>query len=170
MAYRNQVAAWFFIKWGKYMKNKDLLRLQQTEESVGRFREFIDIDPPRRGWIRAIQEALGVTNVQLAKRLKLKPQTIEDMQHYEVSGTIKLQTLRKLAEALGCRVVYAVVPPKPLHEMRRDRAYAIANRQLRPVSHSMKLEAQGISDTEEQRALERLVEELLNGNLKKLWE
>ena len=152
------------------MKDTDLLRLQQTEEAVRRFRELIDIDPPRRGWIRAIQEALGVTNVQLARRLKLKPQTIEDMQHYEVSGTVKLQTLRKLAEALGCRVVYAVVPPKPLDEMRRDRAHAIASRQLRPVSHSMKLEAQGISDTEEQRALDRLVEELLNGNPKKLWE
>ena len=152
------------------MKNKDLLRIQQTEDVVSRFREIIDIERPRRGWIRAIQEALGVTNVQLAKRLKLKPQTIEDMQHNEVSGTIKLQTLRKLAEALGCRVMYAVVPPKPLDEMRRERAYAIAKRQLGPVSHSMKLEAQGISDAEEQRALERLVEELLNGSPKKLWE
>ena len=111
-----------------------------------------------------------MTNVQLAKRLKLKPQTIEAMQHNEVSGTIKLQTLRKLAEALGCRVVYAVVPPKPLDAMRRDKAYAIAKRQLRHVAHSMKLEAQGIGDTQEQRAIDRMVEELLNGNPKKLWE
>ena len=152
------------------MKDKDLLRLEQTEEAVRRFRELIETGPPRRGWIRAIQEALGVTNVQLARRLKLKPQTIENMQHNEASGTIKLQTLRKLAEALGCRVVYAVIPLKPLEEMRRDRAYAIAGRQLRPVAHSMKLEAQGISDTAEQRALDRLVAELLKGNPKKLWE
>ena len=152
------------------MKDKYSLRLQQTEESVRPFRELFDRDIPRRGWIRAIQQALGVTNVQLAKRLKLKPQTIEDMQHNEVSGTIKLQTLRKLAEAIGCRVVYAVVPPKPLGEMRREQAYAIANRRLRHVAHSMKLEAQGISDTEERRALDRLVEELLNGSPKKLWE
>ena len=152
------------------MKDRDLLRLQQTEEVVRRFRKHIDIAPPRRGWIRALQEALGMTNVQLAKRLKLKPQTIEDMQHNEASGTIKLQTLRKLAEALGCRVVYAVVPPKPLNAMRRERAYAIASRRLRHVAHSMKLEAQGINDTEEKRALDRMVEELLNGNPKKLWE
>ena len=152
------------------MKDKDLLRLQQTEDAVSPFRQLLKLAPPRRGWIRAIQEALGVTNVQLARRLKLKPQTVEDMQNYEVSGTIKLQTLRKLAEALNCQVVYAVVPLKPLDEMRRDRAYAIANRQLRPVTHSMKLEAQGISDKGEQRAFDRLVEELLNGNPKKLWE
>jgi predicted DNA-binding mobile mystery protein A len=152
------------------MKDTDLLRLQQTEESVHRFRELADQENPRRGWIRAIQQALGITNVQLARRLKLTPQTIENLQRNEVNGTIKLQTLRKLAEALGCRVVYAVVPPKPLEEMRRDRAYAIASRQLRPVAHSMKLEDQGISDAEAQRALDRLVAELLNGNPKKLWE
>lgn len=152
------------------MKDTELLRLQQMEETVSRFHGVIDIERPRRGWVRAIQEALGVTNVQLAKRLKLKPQTIEDMQHSEVSGTIQLQTLRKLAEALGCRVVYAVVPSKSLDEIRRERASAIARRQLRPVSHTMKLEAQGISETAEQRALERLVAGLLNGNPKKLWE
>jgi predicted DNA-binding mobile mystery protein A len=153
------------------MKDKDLLRLQQTEEAVLPFRTLVDANTPSGGWVRAIREALGMTNVQLAKKLKLKaPQTIEDMQTYEASGTIKLQTLRKLAEALGCRVVYAVVPPRPLDEMRRDRAYTIARRQLRHVSHSMKLEAQGISDAEEQRAVDRLVEELLNGNPKKLWE
>ena len=152
------------------MKHADLLRLQQTEESVRPFRALLDRDVPRRGWVRAIQQALGMTNVQLAKRLKLKPQTIEATQNNEASGTIKLQTLRKLAEALGCRVVYAVVPLKPLDEVRRDRAHAIASRQLRHVAHTMKLEAQGINDTEEKRALDRMVEELLKGNPKKLWE
>ena len=152
------------------MKDTVLLRLQQTEESVRPFRKLLNRDIPPRGWIRAIQQALGVTNVQLARRLKLKPQTIEAMQRNEAGGTIKLQTLRKLAEALGCRVVYAVVPLKSLDAMRRDRAHAIASRRLRHVAHSMKLEAQGIGDAEKQRALKRLVEALLNGNPKKLWE
>ena len=153
------------------MKDKDVLRLQQVEEAVRSFRKLLDAPTHSGGWVRAIREALGMTNVQLARRLKLKaPQTIEDMQTYEASGTIKLQTLRKLAEALGCRVVYAVVPPKPLDEMRRDRAHAIARRQLQHVSHSMKLEAQGVSPEEEERQLELLIQELLAGNPKKLWE
>ena len=152
------------------MKDKDLLRLQQMEDAVRPFRTLLDAPPPRRGWIRAIQEALGMTNVQLARRLKLKPQTIEDMQKYEVSGTIKLQTLHKLAEALGCHVVYAIVPSKPLDEMQHDRAHTIARRQLQHVSHSMKLEAQGVSSKEEERQLELLIQKLLAGNPKRLWE
>jgi predicted DNA-binding mobile mystery protein A len=112
-----------------------------------------------------------MTNVQLAKRLRLKaPQSVEDMQEYEARQTIKLQTLRKLADALGCRLVYAVVPPKPLDEMRRDRARMIAERRLQRAAHSMKLEAQGVSDLEEAKELERLVQELLAGNPKRLWE
>lgn len=153
------------------MKDKDLLRLQQMEDAVSPFRILLDAQPPGGGWVRAIREALGITNVQLAKRLKLKaPQTIEDMQKYEVTGTIKLQTLQKLAEALGCRLVYAVVPPKPLDEVRRDRARAVARAQLQHVSHSMKLEAQGISAKEEQRELDDLVQKLLAGNPKRLWD
>jgi len=152
------------------MNDKDYLRLQQIEETIRPFRALVDTQPPRRGWIRAIQQALGVTNRQLAKRLRLKPQTIEDMQEYEAKETIKLTTLRKLAQALDCRLVYAVVPNKPLEEMRLEQARNVARRQLKPVAHSMSLEAQGVSDADQKSELDRLVQKLLAGNPRKLWE
>ena len=153
------------------MREIDLLRIQQLEEAVKPFRRTVDIAPPVGGWIRAIREALGMTNVQLAKRLARKaPQTIEDMQQSEAAGTIKLHTLRELAEAMGCRLVYAVVPVKPLDELRRDRATDIARKTLLRTSHSMKLEAQDVGSKAEQRALERQIEKLLIGNPKRLWD
>ena len=155
---------------GNNMNDKDYLRLQQIEETIRPFRALVDTQPPRRGWIRAIQQALGVTNRQLAKRLRLKPQTIEDMQEYEAKETIKLTTLRKLAQALDCRLVYAVVPNKPLEEMRLEQARKVARRQLKPVAHSMSLEAQGVSDADQKSELDRLVQKLLAGNPRKLWE
>jgi len=152
------------------MNEKDYLMIQQVEEAITPFRALVDTQSPRRGWIRAIQQALGVTNRQLAKRLRLKPQTIEDMQEYEAKETIKLQTLRKLAQALDCRLVYAVVPNEPLEEMRLEQARKVARRQLKPVAHSMTLEAQGVSDTDQKSELDRLVQKLLAGNPRKLWE
>ena len=152
------------------MDDKDYLRLQQIEEAIRPFRPLVDTLPPRRGWIRAIQQALGITNRELARRLHLKPQSIEDMQEYEAKETIKLQTLRKLAEALNCRLVYAVIPNKPLEEMRLEQARRVAQRQLNPVAHSMSLEAQGVSDADQKSELDRLVEKLLAGNPRKLWE
>jgi len=153
------------------MRDIDILRIQQLEDTVQPFRKVLDVAPPVGGWVRAIREAIGMTNVQLAKRLGRKaPQTIEDMQKYEAIGTIKLDTLRELAEAMSCRLVYAVVPAKPLDELRKDRAEEVARKTLKRASHSMKLEAQDVGSKEEQRALERQVEKLLAGNPKRLWD
>lgn len=153
------------------MRDIEILRIQQLEEALKPLRKVLDVTPPVTGWIRAIREAIGMTNVQLAKRLgRRAPQSIEDLQQSEAAGTIKLDRLRELAEAMGCRLVYAVVPVKPLDELRKERAVEVARKTLRRTSHSMKLEAQDVGSKEEQRALDRQVEKLLTGNPKRLWE
>lgn len=111
-----------------------------------------------------------MTQVQLAARLKVTRQTINDLERGEAAGKITLESLRRLAAALECKVVYAVVPDKPLAEMRRDRARAKAEKQLKRVSRSMKLEAQGVSDREAKRQLARLVEQNLAESPRKLWD
>lgn len=152
------------------MNDKDLLRLEQLEQLIAPFRPVSDAQTPNAGWVRAIREALGMTNVQLANRLGRKPQTIEDMQRYEAAGTIKLQTLRALAGALECHFVYALVPKKPIDQLLRDRANSVAQQQLGKVAHSMTLEDQGVTPSEEEREMKRLIEKLLSGNRKMLWE
>ena len=152
------------------MKHKNFLTLDQMEEAPRPLRRLARTQLPSGGWIRTIREALGMTRVQLAKRINVKPQTLADLEAYEATGKITLESLNKLAKALDCRVVYAVIPSKPLAEVRRDRARALARRQLERVSHSMKLEAQGVGVREEKRQFQRIVEELLNGNPKKLWD
>ena len=112
-----------------------------------------------------------MTNAQLAKRMgRAAPQTIEDMQASEMSETIKLKTLRELAHAMDCRLVYALVPIKTIEEMRQDQARAIAARQLKAVAHSMRMEDQAVTRVEEAAALERQVQKLLAGSPKKLWD
>lgn len=153
------------------MKEMDILRLQQLEETVALFRQVADVPVPKGGWVNAIRAALGVSNVQLARRLRRKAsQTVEDMLASEAKGTIKLNTLRELAAALDSRLVYAIVPNKPLEEIRRDRAYAVANNLLSTTSHSMALEDQGLTAQQHQRAVDRLAEKLLAGSPRKLWE
>lgn len=152
-------------------KDKDQLRLDQLERLFRPLRSLLgQLKVPRRGWIYTIQRALGMTNVQLAKRLGVKPQTLEDMQAYEVLGTVKLETLRKIAQQLDCRLVYALVPNRSLEDIRRTQARKIATEQLRRASHSMKLEDQGVARAEEEKELNRLIEKLLAADPKKLWQ
>lgn len=152
------------------MKERDLLRLEQLDRALAPYRDLVSIPRPRLGWVRAIREALKMSSPQLARRLRIKSaQSVEDMQKNEVTGAITLKTLGKLADALNCQLVYAFVPRKPLQDILRDRAVEIARAQLARVSHSMKLEEQGVSQESEKSALSLRVNRLLSGNPKKLW-
>jgi predicted DNA-binding mobile mystery protein A len=146
------------------------LKLKQTEELVKPFRPLVGAQAPRSGWVRAIREALGMSAQQLGTRIRVKRQTIENLERSEANGKITLDSLNRAAKALGCRVVYALVPERPFEQMQRERAREIAESMVKPVSHSMKLEAQSIGKREEQRQRDELVQKLLHGNPKKLWQ
>src|ERR1035441_2089832 len=88
---------------------------------------------PVRGWIKAIREALGMSTAQLAKRLAVKQPSVVALEQSEAKGTIELATLRRVANALDCTLVYALVPNKPLEAMVRDQPRAFALRRLEPA-------------------------------------
>lgn len=121
--------------------------------------------PPPKGWIRAIRDALGMTGVQLATRMKLRPQTIEALEKSEASGTIQLNSLRRAAAALDCTVVYALVPNDSLEQAVTERARKIAVRDLARVAHTMKLEAQETRDAENQERIEEYIRSLKDRDL-----
>src|SRR5476651_2232187 len=98
------------------------------------------LHPPPKGWIRAIRDALGMSGVQLGKRLKVSPQTVDAMEKSEAAGTIQLNTLKRAAEAMDCTLVYAFVPRTSLENTIKSRARQIATTALARVSHTMKLE------------------------------
>lgn len=146
------------------------LQRDQLDELIRSLRRLSRISVPRGGWVRAIREALGMSASHLAARVGVSRQTVEDFERNEAGGKITLDSLNRLAQALNCRVVYALIPEKPLADLQRDRAREVADAMLKPVSHSMGLEAQSLSAKEEQRQLKRLVDKLLQGNPKKLWD
>ena len=100
--------------------------------------------PPVRGWIKAIREALGMSTAQLAERLKIKQPSLFQLEQSEIKGSIELATLRRVAEALDCTLLYALVPNKPLDTMVRDRARAFMRKRQQQVEHSMLLENQKV--------------------------
>jgi predicted DNA-binding mobile mystery protein A len=113
-----------------------------------RFKEMKRAGPftqPVRGWARAIREALGMSTAQLAARLGIKQPSVIAIEQSEAKGTIELATLRRVAEALDCTLVYALVPNRPLEQTVRERARLFARRRLEPVEHSMLLEDQQVT-------------------------
>jgi len=122
---------------------------------------------PVRGWIRAIRTALGMSSAQLAKRLGIKQPSVIALELSEAKGSIELATLRRVAEALGCKVVYSLVPDEPLETMVRDRARAVAGARLSAVEHSMLLEDQAVGTEDAEARLDEFIRET---NPARLWD
>jgi len=116
---------------------------------------------PPKGWVRAIRDALGMTGVQFARRLEIRPQSVEALEKSEANGSIQLKTLRRAAEALDCTLVYALVPNTSLEGAVSARARKIAKRELGRVAHTMKLEAQGTGDANLEARIEAYVRDVL---------
>jgi predicted DNA-binding mobile mystery protein A len=115
--------------------------------------------PPVRGWIKAIREALGMSTAQLAKRLRIKQPSVIALEKSEAKGTIELASLRRVAEALDCTLVYALVPKKPLESVVRGRARSLVRRRLEAVEHSMLLENQKVTRKNPEAGLDEFVRE-----------
>ena len=90
-----------------------------------------DAPQPSRGWILAIREALGMSVTDFARRLGVSRQRVSQIEAAEVEGSATLVTLRRAAEALGCTLVYALVPNESLEQIVRRRArqarYSVGN-------------------------------------------
>jgi predicted DNA-binding mobile mystery protein A len=97
---------------------------------------------PRGGWLRAIREALGMSSNDLAARLGMAQSTVVRLEASELADTAQLNSLRSAANALGCDLVYALVPRRPLEETVHEQARKRAAKFLAPVEHTMLLEDQ----------------------------
>jgi predicted DNA-binding mobile mystery protein A len=123
---------------------------------------------PSRGWIAAIRTALGLTSTALSKRLKVNHSTILEYEKSEVSGSITLQTLRRVADALDAELIVALVPRKSVAATLRERAESLAREEMRAVIHTMRLEDQEVESEATREEYEKLVTSLLT-HPRKLW-
>ena len=139
---------------------------KHLDDRFGSFGEPERFQPPVRGWIRAIREGLGMTTEQLAKRLHVRQPSVVSLEQSEAAGTIELATLRRVAEAMNCRVIYALVPNEQLDTMVRDRARLFERRRRAPVEHSMLLEDQAVAGAEVE---DRLEETIRTTNPRRFW-
>ncbi len=123
---------------------------------------------PPRGWIAAIRTAFGMSSTALAKLLKVSQPTILEYEKGEMRGSITLQTLGRVADALDAELIVALVPRKSVAATLRARAESIARDEMRAVVHTMRLEDQEVASEATREEYEKLVTSFLT-NPRKLW-
>jgi predicted DNA-binding mobile mystery protein A len=134
---------------------------QRLDERLSALKPEGRFTRPPKGWIRAIRDALGMSGPQFASRLGIRPQSVSDLEKSEATGSIQLKTLRRAAQALDCELVYALVPRRSLESAVRERARRIAARDLARVAHSMKLEDQGLDDSQQDARIEEYMRDVI---------
>lgn len=143
---------------------------KQIRQQVNKWLPSVSFPFPREGWIRFIRKALGMTTSQLAARLKKSRGEIVHFEQAETKGSITLKTLKNIAHAMDCELVYAIVPKSSIDEILTARARKIAKEKLKYISHSMSLENQQLAESENKEQLELMVKALLSSSPKNLWD
>jgi predicted DNA-binding mobile mystery protein A len=106
---------------------------------------------------------------QLAKRLHVSQSNIYHLEGRESTGTITLETLSKVAEALECQLVYAFVPKKSLEDTLEAQALSYIHKKMMRTTHSMALENQKPSSRDLEIQQRLLKEEILSHSPSKIW-
>ncbi len=154
--------------------DKKVIR-EQLDKKLIFLRDFAAAGMPAQGWIKAIREALGLSASQLGKRAGIDQSRISRLESAEKSGDLKLSSLQKIAKALGMKFVYGFVPEgtegteDTLEAMVREQAKKIALRRIETLEGTMRLEKQALSDEEQKRALNDMVEKILVDPPKDFW-
>ena len=125
---------------------------------------------PAKGWIRAIREALGMTTKQLGLRIGVSQSRAFDIEKAEANGSITLDSLERAAHALDCRLVYTLVPRKPLENMVQDQALKVAKQTIQSIHHTMSLENQNIDEADEKEQVVQLAKQLSEKSGSNLWK
>jgi predicted DNA-binding mobile mystery protein A len=150
-------------------KNQKLIR-DQLSTTLDRFRSLKSINPPSKGWIRAVRDALGMNVRQLAERLNVDKSRVSRIERDEVEGNVTLKTMKRAGEALDCVFVYCLVPRSSLEGTIRNQAEHVAKQRLKRLSQTMLLEDQKLAADEEQESVNAFIDKLVIETPKSLWD
>jgi predicted DNA-binding mobile mystery protein A len=126
------------------------LRLKQLDRVLKPYRTARKIPRPSKGWIHSIRQALGVSSGELARRLGTSRQLPLQLEKGEAEDRITLKSLRAVANALDCDLVYALVPrARNMQELIENRARVEAKERVLGIEHSMALENQAVGKIDE---------------------
>lgn len=143
---------------------------QYARQLDGAARQLAGLSKPKDGWIATMRKALGMSAPELAKRTGVTKPAIYQAERKERAGGISIQHMEKLAEAMGGRFVYAIVPDGSINEVLMSQAREKARQTVKRASAHMALEKQSLTSTQIENEIERLADELLRDRPSDFWE
>lgn len=129
------------------------------------------LETPPGGWIASIRKALGMSGAQLGKRLSLSRARISQAENAELHGRITLRSMQDMAEAMGCRFVYAILPASgDITDVVASQARKKAAQVVSRAAIHMALEQQSLSPGQNAAEIDRLAQVLMDQLPPHFWD
>ena len=144
------------------MAVRDIAR-KQYQRIVDRAASSVvqQLNVPSEGWIVAARKALGMSAAQVGRKLNLTRARISQAEQAELSGGVTIKSMEAIANALGCRFVYANVPGEgKVEDLILKQAEHKAKALVERASVHMALERQSLPDEKNKAEVKRLADEL----------
>jgi transcriptional regulator with XRE-family HTH domain len=106
-------------------KDRKLARMRLDVE-MRSYRHAGRAKNPTNRLLRAVRQALRVPLAEIAGKMGVNRSVIWELEEREQKNTISLRSLSRMADAMGCKVVYGIVPKggKTLGELAEERLWA----------------------------------------------
>jgi predicted DNA-binding mobile mystery protein A len=149
--------------------NVKTIALQQYQRIVDKAAPHATLQTPPEGWLRTARKALGMSGAQLAKKMGLTRARIAQAEQAELHGGVTLKSMQATAEAMGCRFVYAIVPPHRIEDIIMEQARKKAKAIVGTASKHMALESQTLPKDKIAKEVDRLAEDMAREMPSDLW-
>ncbi len=117
-----------------------------------------------------LRKALGMSGSEVAARMGVSRNAVYQAERNERDGAITINQMRKLAEAMGGRFVYAVIPEGSVDDVTRAQARRKAEALIRRASAHMALEKQSLPIAETKRRIEERANALVRDMPPDFWQ
>ena len=152
------------------MKKQKLI-VEQLDDKISKFISLKDFIIPPEGWIFSIRTALGMSLRQLATRLKITAQSVKEIETREKNGTVSINVLKRVSNALDMKFIYGFIPKSTtLEKMIEKRAFELAKEIVLRTSANMKIEDQENTKERIQKSIDEKAEEIKNEMPGYLWD
>ncbi len=153
------------------MRNQKKLLINQLDRKLKPFSNSGMVIIPDYGWIKTIRTALNMTLEQLGKKLNMTKQGVKRIEDSEAAGTITVNSLKEVCNALEMKFVYGFIPIDGSFESLIDRkSRLLAEKIILRTNHNMMLEDQEIDKANLKNAIEDLSKEIKFELKKAIWD
>ena len=152
------------------MSVKDVAQRQNAKTVDTAAKLFGSLTAPKEGWVATVRKALGMSASHVAQRMGVTRAAIYQAERNERDGGISLKQMEKIAQSMGCKFVYAIVPDRRIEDVIYSQALDKATEITRRSNAHMALENQALPSSETDQEIKRLANQLARDMPSDFWK